>query len=128
MQNGKDKKIKVVSFTDLDTWKEGHRLVVNIFRLTKAYPINIQSLASQMQGSAISITSNIAEGFGRQSVADKRHFYIIARGSTTELQNQILISRDIQLCSDKIFQDLADQSIIVHKLITGLIKSIEKRR
>ncbi|MFZ1812678.1 MAG: four helix bundle protein [Candidatus Saccharimonadales bacterium] len=128
MQNGESIKQKITKFTELDSWKTGHRLVVDIFTLTGEWPIKYRSLASQMQRAAVSITSNIAEGFGRQSVADKKHFYVIARGSTTELQNQLLISRDIKLCDDKKFHDLADRTIIVHKLITGLIKSIEKRR
>lgn len=128
MQNGEGHKQKVTRFTELDAWKEGHRLVIATFEITKSYPLKFSSLASQMQRAAVSITSNIAEGFGRQSVKDKRHFYIIARGSTTELQNQLLISRDIHLCTDENFQLRANQSILVHKLITGLIKSIEKRK
>lgn len=123
MQNG-----KVTKFTELDAWKNGHMLVVETYKITARWSRTHQSLASQMQRAAVSITSNIAEGFGRQSVADKRHFYVIARGSTTELQNQLLIARDIGQIDAKVFEKQAEQTIIVHKLITGLIKSIEKRK
>lgn len=123
MQNG-----KVTKFTELDAWKHGHELVVSIYRLTDGCKVKHQSLANQMQRAAVSVTSNIAEGFGRQSIADKKHFYVISRGSTTELQNQLLIARDIGICEAEVFQKLAEQTIIVHKLITGLIKSIEKRK
>ena len=118
---------KVTKFTDLIAWQEGHQLVVAVFTSTATYPGKYIALSSQMQRAAVSITSNIAEGFGRQSYADKKHFYVVARGSLTELQNQILIARDIGLCKEPSFKDLADRSIMVHKLIIGLIKSIEKR-
>lgn len=118
----------VTRFTDLVAWREGHDLVIGVFRETMRFPPICRALATQMQRAAISVTSNIAEGFGRQSIADKKHFYVIARGSTTELQNQLLIARDIGVCQPEVFQDLAERSILVHKLIIGLVKSIEKRR
>ena len=80
-------------------------------------------LVSQMRRCAVSITSNIAEGFSRQSYKEKAQFYSIAQGSVTELQNQLLIARDIGLITKEKFQQLAIHSITVHKIINGLIKS-----
>ncbi|KKQ77178.1 MAG: S23 ribosomal protein [Candidatus Daviesbacteria bacterium GW2011_GWF2_38_6] len=70
----------------------------------------------------MSITSNLAEGFSRQSYKEKSYFYSMALGSVTELQNQILIARDIRYINQDEFQPMAEQSIIVNKLINGLNK------
>lgn len=115
---------KIKSFTDLNAWKEGHKLVLMIYQITKNFPKDeIFGLISQMRRCVVSITSNLAEGFSRQSYKEKIQFYYTAQGSVTELQNQLLICKDIKLIDKKEFQRLADQSIIIHKLINGLIKS-----
>lgn len=74
----------------------------------------------------ISITSNIAEGFSRQGLKEKIHFYYIALGSVTELQNQLLVAKDVSYLSKEEFTKLAEQTVEVHKLINGLIKSLKK--
>ena len=115
---------KIKSFTDLNAWKEGHKLVLMIYNITKTFPKEeIFGLTSQIRRCAVSITSNIAEGFSRQSYKEKLQFYSIALGSTTELQNQLLIVKDINYITKEQFQDIAEQSVKVHKIINGLIKS-----
>lgn len=126
--NQEASKANVKSFTDLTTWQEGHRLVLAIYAVTENFPQSESfGLISQMRRAAISITSNIAEGFSRDSIADKKHFYIMAHGSLTELQNQLLIARDIKLIEKAVFADLAKRAIVVHKLLTGLIKVTKQR-
>ncbi len=118
---------KIKSFTDLDAWKEGHKLVLMIYKTTKAFPKDeLFGLTSQMRRCAVSITSNIAEGFSRQSYKNKSKFYSTALGSTTELQNQLLIAKDVNYISSRQFQDIAKQSVKVHKIINGLIKNTKK--
>lgn len=116
-------KDKIKSFTDLDAWKAGHALVLMVYKVTEEFPRNeIFGLVAQMRRCAVSITSNIAEGFSRQSYKEKIQFYHMAQGSVTELQNQILIARDVgYIKSDKI-QELVKQSITTHKIINGLIR------
>lgn len=117
------KKLPLRSFTDLDAWKEGHRLVLLIYLVTKSFPKEeIFGLIGQMRRCVVSITSNIAEGFSRQSYKEKLQFYSIALGSVTELQNQLFIAKDVGFISDNKFQEIFDQSIKVHKIINGLIK------
>ena len=117
-------KNKIKSFTDLDTWKEGHKLVLLIYKITKEFPKDeIFGLTSQMKRAAVSITSNIAEGFGRQSYKEKVRFYLISRGSLIESQNQLLIAKDVKYINEEIFNKTASQTIVVHKLLNGLIKS-----
>ena len=80
-----------------------------------------------MRRAAVSITSNIAEGFGRQTPKDKANFYTIARGSIAELQNQLLIAKDIKLIGQQEFAETMDQAVLVHKILGGLIKAVRMR-
>lgn len=117
---------KAVKFTDLDAWQHAHILAVHIYKTTTDWPINEQyGLTSQIRRAAVSVTSNIAEGFSRQTKTDKRHFYIMAHGSLTEIQSQLLIARDIDYLQNTVFDDLANKTVATHKLLTGLIKSLK---
>lgn len=117
-------KNKIRTFTDLDAWREGHKLVLIIYEITKSFPKEeMFGLVSQMRRCAVSITSNIAEGFSRQSYKEKVQFYSIAQGSVTELQNQLLVVKDVGFIEKEKFKEIALQSIKAHKIISGLIKS-----
>jgi four helix bundle protein len=83
-------------------------------------------LTSQLRRAAVSITSNIAEGFNRESLKEKIQFYSIARGSLAEAQNQILIAKDIGFMPEDVFLKIADRTVVVSKLTNGLIKSLKK--
>src|SRR3989344_2407800 len=114
---------KIKSFTDLEAWKEGHKLVLLIYKITVNFPKDeMYGLISQMRRSAISITSNIAEGFSRHSFKEKVQFYSIAQGSLTELQNQLLIAKDVGFLDKNTFSIIAEQSIKVSKITNGLVK------
>lgn len=113
---------KIKSFTDLNTWKESHKLVVQIYKFTREFPREeIHSLTDQMRRAATSITSNIAEGFGRQSYKEKVQFYYLAHGSLTELKNQILIAKDVGYLKEDNLDSLIKQANISHQLLQGLI-------
>lgn len=114
---------KIQTFTDLNTWKEAHKLVLVIYEETKNFPREeIFGLVSQMRRCAVSITSNIAEGFSRQSYKEKIQFYSIAQGSLTELQSQLLVAKDVGFISVEKYQEIENQLIICHKLLNALIK------
>lgn len=114
----------IKSFTDLYTWRAGHKLVVNIYKITKKFPPEEQfGLTSQIRRAAVSFTSNIAEGFGRKSRKEKAQFYSISLGSLIEAQNQLLIARDVGYITKEEFDDLARQTIEISKMTNGLIKS-----
>lgn len=84
---------KIQSFTDFDGWKEGHKLVLMMYKITDTFPQKeMFGLVSQMRRCVVSITSNIAEGFSRQSYKEKIRFYTITQGSVTELQSQLYIA------------------------------------
>lgn len=119
---------KITSFTKLDTWIEAHKLVLMIYEITDDFPSKENYiLIPQIIRAVISITSNIAEGFSRYSKKEKQQFYFIAKGSLTEVQNQLMIAKDRNYINSDNFQKIASQTIIVHKLINGLIKSAMKK-
>ncbi len=114
---------KIKNFTDLLVWQEGHKLVVYVYQLTKKFPREeIYSLIDQMRRAGTSVTSNIAEGFGRHSYKEKVQFYYLAQGSLTELKNQLLISRDVGYLSINDFNAAMDKADTTHRLLQGLIK------
>ncbi len=119
---------KIQSFCDLNAWKEGHGLVLEIYNITKFFPKEeLYGITSQMRRCVVSITSNIAEGFSRQTSKEKVQFYSIARGSLTELQNQLIISKDIGYIKEDVFQKIFNHSVVVHKIVNGLINYSRNR-
>jgi four helix bundle protein len=119
---------KIKSFTDLIVWQEGHKLVLMIYDITKQFPKEeIFGLTNQLRRAVVSITSNIAEGFSRQSYKDKVKFYYISLGSLTEVQNQLLISKDTKYISQEDFNKIAKQTVKVSKVANGLIKSSKNK-
>lgn len=78
-----------------------------------------------MKRASTSITSNIAEGFSRKSSKEKLQFYYIALGSSTELQNQLIIAKDLYYLRKAKFEEIDQQVVLVRKLIFGLIRSLK---
>lgn len=117
-------KTTIKSFTDLIAWQKAHNFAVNIYISTKKFPQSEQfGLTSQIRRAAVSVTSNIAEGFGRRTVSDRSHFYDMSRASLAEVQSQLMIARDVKMLASDSFIKLAEDSVTVHKLLTGLINS-----
>lgn len=114
--------IKIKSFTDLIAWQEAHKLVIQIYKTTGKFPRSeLHSLTDQMRRSATSVSSNVAEGFGRRSYKEKIQFDYLAQGSLIELKNQLLIARDVGYLRKGDFDGLAIQANQVHRLLQGLI-------
>ena len=113
----------IKNFTDLRVWKEAHSLVLLIYKITKKFPKDeVFGLISQLRRAAVSVTSNIAEGFSRQSYAEKVQFYSLALGSLTEVQSQLFIARDVGHINKLLFNEISEQTIDVHKLLNAFIK------
>ena len=86
---------------DLDIWKMGVNLVTKIYQLTQGFPkVENYGLAAQMQRAAVSYPSNIAEGAARDSIAEYIRFVHILLGSLSELETQIIISKNLGYASD----------------------------
>lgn len=115
---------KIHSFTDLIVWQKSHRFVLQIYKITVSFPKEERySLVDQLRRASVSITSNISEGFYRRTAVDKSHFYYTSLGSLAEIQNQLILSRDLNYINNDLFQKLGKESVEIHKLINGLIKS-----
>ena len=117
----------IKTFRDLETWQKGHELVLMIYILTKEFPQReTYSLVDQMRRAVVSITSNVAEGFGRRTSNEKVRFYYIATGSLTEIQNQLLIARDLRYLSESEYDGAEKLTELVYRLLNGLIRSLTK--
>lgn len=114
---------KIKTFKDLNAWKESHLLILEIYKLTEKFPSSeIFGLTNQIRRASVSISSNIAEGFSRQSYKEKTQFYSIALGSLSEVQSQITIALDLKYTTKSKYTELEERTIIVSKLLNGLIK------
>lgn len=112
----------IKDFTDLQAWQNGHKLVLKVYKLTDRFPQKeMYGLGDQIRRAVVSITSNIAEGFGRHTYKEKIQFYYQAHGSLTEVKNQLIIAKDVNYISKKEFDDTLDQLINSHRLLLGLI-------
>ncbi len=111
----------IKEFTDLNTWKEGHKLVLMVYKI-KFPREEIYALSDQIRRAVVSITSNIAEGFGRHSIKEKIQFYYQAHGSLTEVKNQLIISKDLNYINQTDYQQIYNQLQTTHQLLQGLIK------
>ena len=89
-------------FKNLKIWKEGINIVSNIYKLTSEFPDEEKfGLVSQLRRCSVSIPSNIAEGYGRNSDADFSRFLNISRGSSYELETQLIISHELGYISSE---------------------------
>ena len=118
--------IKFNSFRDLDSWKYGRTLAVLVYRITNKFPPSeLYGLTNQMRRAAVSIPSNIAEGFRRKTSKDKLNFLRIAFGSGAELETQIEISRDLSFVNINDYTDLMNHIGIVLRIINKTIFVLE---
>lgn len=114
---------KAPDFTDLQVWKEGHALARAIYSCTKEFPKDeVFGLTNQIRRAAVSVTSNVAEAHGRVSHKEKLRFYLVARGSLVEVQNQLFLARDVGYLQNRDFPSLCEQTIKTLKLLNGIIR------
>ena len=120
--------IKIASYRDLQVWQEGRSLASKIYRITVQFPASEQfGITNQMRRAAVSIPSNIAEGFGRTSAKEKMQLYAIARGSLAELETQLYIASDVGYMKDSDLEDVMQLASLTHRLLQGLIRANKER-
>jgi len=114
------------SYRELVAWQKSIVLVTEIYKATKLFPRDeIFGLVSQLRRAAVSIPSNIAEGHGRLTNLDRKHFVSQARGSVLDLETQILSAHNLGYLGLDEFQRLEALSSEVVRIINGLLKSFE---
>ena len=105
---------------DLDVWKLAIDLVERIYEVTKLFPKEeLYGLTSQLRRSAVSVPSNIAEGYARNGIKELMHFLYISLGSLSELETQIIISIKLNYTKD---ESLIMEIEIIRKKLLNLIK------
>ena len=113
-------------YRDLEVWLKSKALTKEIYLLTKTFPKDeLYGLVSQMRRCAISVPSNIAEGYGRQHKKETIHFLFVARGSLYELETQLYISNDLDYIDEAKINTLIPTIEECRKLLSGLIKYFE---
>jgi four helix bundle protein len=117
----------MASYKELKVWKESINLTVLIYRLTLNFPNEERKgLTDQMRRAAVSISSNIAEGYGRQSDKDLSRFLRIALGSSYELDTQLEIAKYLYLMDETAFSDIHLRIDNVQKMLSSLIYRRDK--
>lgn len=119
-----EKQKTIKDFSDLFAWQESHKLVLFVYRLTKKFPEDEKfGLTSQVRRAVISITSNIAEGFGRNTKKDKVQFYAVAKGSLYETDNQLRTALDLGYIYENDYKIAKENIYRCSILIAGLVKT-----
>jgi four helix bundle protein len=117
------------NYRDLKVWQKSYRLCLALYRITKIFPKEERyGLTSQIRRSAVSIPSNIAEGYGRKTTADYLRSLYIAYGSVCELETQVLLSGDLNYVNKENLKALKDDTEEVERMLKALIKSLENKR
>lgn len=117
------------NFQQLAIWQRSHSLTLKIYSITKPFPKEeLFGIISQMRRSASSIATNIAEGCGRDSVAEFRRFLTIAAGSASELQYQIILSNDLNYINEIIFKGLYEEVVQIKKMIFSYSQKLTSDR
>jgi four helix bundle protein len=114
---------KIRSFKDLKVWQKGIELVKEVYKIVRNFPREERyGLSSQMTRAAISIPSNIAEGFKRRYAKEHKQFLSIALGSCAELETHLVIAKELGFINENLaVEDLLDH---VSRMIVNLDKKI----
>ena len=116
-------------FRKLAVWEKSHQLTLEIYQETKKFPGDEKyGLTSQMRRSSASIPTNIAEGSGRGSDAELKHFLHIAMGSASELEYQLLLSHELNFIETADYRRLHNQTTEVKRMLASFIKRLNADR
>ena len=116
------------NYEDLVVWQRAVELAVQIYALTTTFPDDERfGLTSQLRRSAVSVSSNIAEGRGRLTEGDFRQFLGVAQGSTYEVQTQLLIAKKLRFGSPDAIAQCEDLSNEVSKMLGALIGRLPRK-
>ena len=119
--------MNIKTFRDLIAWQKSMQLAKTVYTVTRTMPDDEKfGLTAQMRRAAVAIPSNIAEGYGRQSLPDYLRFLKIARGSLMELQTQLLLTESLALT--RVTPALKELSRETDRVLQALIRSLDHLR
>jgi four helix bundle protein len=107
-------------------WQKSMTLVTTIYKELKSFPKDeLYGLSSQIKRSAVSIPSNIAEGYGRDGTKDYLRFLNISLSSLFELQTQIEISKNLAFIEENKFEEIYEATREIERMLTSYIRKIQ---
>ena len=114
------------SFKDLVVWQKAIELTLSVYELTARFPHSERfGLINQLRRAAVSVPSNIAEGYGKTSKGEYVHFLGHARGSVCEVQTQLLISEKLGYGSQQHRVAAAEQAEHVSRMLNALVAKLQ---
>ena len=120
---------KIKDFRDLDIWKVGKEIAVEVYEISKNFPKEeLYGLVTQMRRASVSIPSNVAEGFNRQHNKEYRQFLYIALGSCAELETQLEVSCDLGFLTSVVRDQFLKKLNYESRMLQNLIKKISVAR
>ena len=115
-------------YKELKVWQKSYQLCLEIYKITKKFPGEERyGLTSQIRRSAVSVPSNIAEGYGRKTTLDYLRSLYISYGSNCELETQVLLAGDLGYIRDEKLKRLKSDIEEVERMLKALIKSLENK-
>ena len=116
-------------FREIKVWEKAHLLTLEMYKATASFPTEERyGLTSQLRRSSASIAANIAEGFGRGGNAELARFLQIGMGSASEVEYYILLAKDLNLLSKKIYDDLNGRVVEVKRMLASLLMKVRRDR
>ncbi len=116
------------NYKELKVWQKAYQLCVEIYKITKNFPKEERyGLTSQIRRAAVSVPSNIAEGYGRKTTPEYIQALYIAYGSNCELETQLLLSGDLDYIKGENLKKLQNDIGEVERMLKGLIKSLKEK-
>jgi four helix bundle protein len=113
-------------FKELEIWQKGYEMTIEVFNLTKTLPSEEKyGLISQMRRSSQSIPTNIAEGCGRNSQKELLRFSSIAMGSASELEYQLILSKDIGFITPQDYTGINEKLLTLKKMLNAFMKYLK---
>jgi four helix bundle protein len=116
------------NYKDLQVWQKAYQLCLEVYKATGEFPKHeLYGIVAQIRRAAVSIPSNIAEGYGRKTTKEYIQFLYVAYGSICELETQVLLSGDLGYLSSDLLEKLQDGIREVERMLKALITSLERR-
>ncbi len=113
-------------FRTLKVWEKAHDLVLEVYKSTGSFPKQeMYGVTSQIQRAAVSVPTNIAEGCGKDSDAELKRYFLIAMGSSSELEYLLLLARDLGYLPAENYQPLQFRLVEVRKMLNAFIQHLK---
>ena len=117
----------MIPFThkNLEVWKKSIKFSTELYRVTKQFPQEeLYGITSQMRRAAISIPSNISEGYGRRSEKEKYRFLTIALGSTSEIETQLILCSELGFIDNEVYNKLNNSLLEIIRMLSSLANTV----